>query len=74
MHESRDLHRRPPSAIVGPSHMRRHALPDYAALDRYVEEHMPAWTDELTQFCRFSSESTDLSALRGAAEWIAERL
>jgi len=49
-------------------------LPDYAALDRYVEEHMPAWTDELTQFCRFSSESTDLSALRGAAEWIAERL
>ena len=49
-------------------------MPDYAALDRYVEEHMPAWTDELTQFCRVSSESTDLSALRGAAEWIAERL
>ena len=49
-------------------------MPDYAALDRYVEEHMPAWTDELTQFCRFPSESTDLPALRGAAEWIAERL
>lgn len=49
-------------------------MPDYAALDRYVEERMPAWTDELAEFCRFRSEQGDLDGLRGAADWIADRL
>jgi acetylornithine deacetylase/succinyl-diaminopimelate desuccinylase-like protein len=49
-------------------------MTDYAALDRYIDESMPAWTDELAEFCRFRSESGDLEGLRGAADWIAERL
>jgi acetylornithine deacetylase/succinyl-diaminopimelate desuccinylase-like protein len=49
-------------------------MPDYAALDRYVEERMPAWTDELAAFCRFRSEQDDSEGLRGAADWIADRL
>lgn len=47
---------------------------DYTRLDAYVADHLPAWTDELIEFCRFPSESTDRAALRGAADWIAERL
>jgi acetylornithine deacetylase/succinyl-diaminopimelate desuccinylase-like protein len=49
-------------------------MPDYAALDRYIEERMPAWTDELAAFCRFRSEQGDTDGLRGAADWIADRL
>ncbi|MGZ8528085.1 MAG: M20/M25/M40 family metallo-hydrolase [Candidatus Limnocylindrales bacterium] len=49
-------------------------MTDYAALDRYIEERMPAWTDELAEFCRFRSEQDDPEGLRGAADWIAERL
>lgn len=46
----------------------------YAALDALVAERLPAWTDELVQFCRFSSEEDDRDALLGAADWTAERL
>ena len=49
-------------------------MTDYAALDRYVEERMPSWTDELSEFCRFRSEQGDAEGLRGAAAWIAARL
>jgi acetylornithine deacetylase/succinyl-diaminopimelate desuccinylase-like protein len=49
-------------------------MTDYAALDRYVDDHLPAWTDELAEFCRFRSEQGDRDGLRGAADWIAERL
>ena len=49
-------------------------MPDYSALDRYVAERLPAWTDELAAFCRFRSEQGDLEGLRGSADWIAERL
>jgi acetylornithine deacetylase/succinyl-diaminopimelate desuccinylase-like protein len=49
-------------------------MPDYTALDRYIGERMPAWTEELAEFCRFRSESSDLEGLRGAADWIAGRL
>jgi acetylornithine deacetylase/succinyl-diaminopimelate desuccinylase-like protein len=49
-------------------------MTDYAALDRYVTEQMPAWTDELAAFCRFRSEQGDLEGLREAARWIEERL
>ncbi len=49
-------------------------MTDYAALDRYVDEQMPAWTDELAEFCRFRSEQGDREGLRGAADWIAARL
>ena len=47
---------------------------DYAALDRYVDEHMLSWTEELAEFCRFRSEQGDREGLRGAADWIAARL
>lgn len=49
-------------------------MTDYAALDRYVDDHLPAWTDELAEFCRFRSEQGDRDGLRGAAGWIADRL
>ena len=49
-------------------------MTDYSALDRYVDERMPAWTDELAAFCRFRSEQGDRDGLRGAADWIADRL
>ncbi|MDP9235964.1 MAG: M20/M25/M40 family metallo-hydrolase [Chloroflexota bacterium] len=47
---------------------------DYSELERYVASHMPAWTEELADFCCFPSESTDLAALRAAAAWIEARL
>ncbi len=46
----------------------------YAALDRYIEAQMPAWTGELLEFCRFRSEQGDVAGLREAAAWIAARL
>ncbi len=49
-------------------------MTDYAPFDAYVTDHLAAWTDELVEFCRFPSESTDRAALRGAADWMAERL
>src|SRR6185437_6628857 len=48
--------------------------PDFAALDTLVAERLAAWTDELGQYCRFPSEQDDAEALRGAADWTAERL
>ena len=47
---------------------------DFQALDRYVDERMPAWTAELVEFCRFPSESTEPRALFEASEWTADRL
>jgi acetylornithine deacetylase/succinyl-diaminopimelate desuccinylase-like protein len=47
---------------------------DYTALDALIEARLPAWTDELVQFCRFSSEKGDAAAMAGAADWTAERL
>ncbi len=49
-------------------------MTDYDALDRYVDERMPAWTEELAEFCRFRSEQGDVEGLSGAADWIAARL
>lgn len=49
-------------------------MPDYAAFDRYVEEHMPAWTEELAEICRFPSEAVNRQALRDNAAWVADRL
>jgi acetylornithine deacetylase/succinyl-diaminopimelate desuccinylase-like protein len=47
---------------------------DFAALDAYVAAAEARWLDELIAFCRFPSEQDDLDALRGAADWIGERL
>ncbi len=49
-------------------------MTDYAAIARYVEERMPAWTEELVELCRFRSEQGDAAGLRGAADWVADRL
>ncbi len=46
----------------------------YDALDRYVEGHMSAWTEELIEYCSIGSEASDPAALRRAAEWTAARL
>jgi acetylornithine deacetylase/succinyl-diaminopimelate desuccinylase-like protein len=46
----------------------------YADFDALVDERLSRWTDELAQYCRFGSEETDPEALRGAADWTAERL
>ena len=46
----------------------------FAAFDRLVAERMPAWTAELTEFCRIPSEAADPAALRQAADWVARRL
>lgn len=47
--------------------------PDFAAFDAYVEAARARWLDELIAFCRFPSEQDDLEALRGGADWTAER-
>ena len=49
-------------------------MADHAALDGVISDRLDAWTDELFQFCRFPSELGDMAALRGAADWTAERL
>jgi acetylornithine deacetylase/succinyl-diaminopimelate desuccinylase-like protein len=46
----------------------------YAAFDRYVGEHMAAWTRELVDFCTIGSEAGDPEALRSAAAWTGDRL
>jgi acetylornithine deacetylase/succinyl-diaminopimelate desuccinylase-like protein len=46
---------------------------DYAAFDRYIDEHMTGWTDELVELCAIPSEATNPEALRAAASWIAAR-
>ena len=51
--------------VAGGQH--RRPMTRYAALDRYIEERMPAWTEELVAFCRFPSEQGELEGLRGAA-------
>lgn len=47
---------------------------DYSGLDRYVDDQMPGWTEELIELCRFPSEADNPEALRGAADWTAARL
>lgn len=49
-------------------------MPDHAALDRYVRDRMPVWTDELSEFCAIPSEETETDALQEAAEWTRARL
>lgn len=49
-------------------------MTDYAALDRYIDERMAGWTEELVGFCGISSEQGDGEGLRRAADWIADRL
>ncbi len=46
----------------------------YADFDALVDERLERWTEELAQYCRFPSEEGDIDALRGAADWTAERL
>jgi acetylornithine deacetylase/succinyl-diaminopimelate desuccinylase-like protein len=46
----------------------------YADFDALVDARLARWTDELGQYCRFASEEGDVDALRGAADWTAERL
>ncbi len=47
---------------------------DFEELDRYVADRIGVWTQELAEFCRFPSESTEQEALRQAAGWTADRL
>ena len=47
---------------------------EHAAVDALVAERLERWTEELVQLCRFASEAGDDDALRGAADWTAERL
>lgn len=44
------------------------------ALDRYIAESVPRWTDELRDLCAIPSEATDPDALRRAADWCGQRL
>jgi acetylornithine deacetylase/succinyl-diaminopimelate desuccinylase-like protein len=46
---------------------------DEALFDRYVAEHLEAWTAELVDFCAIPSEASDPAALHAAADWIADR-
>jgi acetylornithine deacetylase/succinyl-diaminopimelate desuccinylase-like protein len=47
---------------------------DYAAFDRYIEEHLDGWIQELAEYCAIGSEASDPAALRAAAAWTAGRL
>ena len=49
-------------------------MTDFAPLDRYIDDKLPSWTEELAEFCRFRSEQGNREELRGAADWIATRL
>jgi acetylornithine deacetylase/succinyl-diaminopimelate desuccinylase-like protein len=46
----------------------------FDSFDRLVAERMPAWTEELEEFCSIPSEATDPAALRKAADWLVRRL
>jgi acetylornithine deacetylase/succinyl-diaminopimelate desuccinylase-like protein len=46
----------------------------YEVLDRYVTDNLERWTEELVEFCRIPSQTTDPEALEQAAAWIAARL
>src|SRR5579862_281939 len=48
-------------------------MPAYDAFDRYVADHLAAWTGELAEFCAIPSEATDPAALEAAADWVAAR-
>jgi acetylornithine deacetylase/succinyl-diaminopimelate desuccinylase-like protein len=50
------------------------AVTAYDELDRYVDDHMAAWTAELIELCSIGSEAADRAALQGAADWTAARL
>jgi acetylornithine deacetylase/succinyl-diaminopimelate desuccinylase-like protein len=50
------------------------ATGQFSAFDRYVEEHMAGWTQELIEYCAIGSEAGDQGALRTAAVWTADRL
>jgi len=32
-------------------------MTDFAAVDQYIEERLPSWTEELAEFCRFRSDA-----------------
>jgi acetylornithine deacetylase/succinyl-diaminopimelate desuccinylase-like protein len=49
-------------------------VPDQQALDRYVRDRMPAWIEELREFCAIPSEEQETAALGEAAEWTSARL
>jgi acetylornithine deacetylase/succinyl-diaminopimelate desuccinylase-like protein len=49
-------------------------MSQYTELDRYVDAHLGAWTEELLEYCAIGSEASDRAALRQAAEWTATRL
>jgi len=46
----------------------------FATFDRYVDEHMADWTEELMEYCAIGSEAGDPAALQAAALWTADRL
>jgi acetylornithine deacetylase/succinyl-diaminopimelate desuccinylase-like protein len=52
----------------------RASTTDWSALDRYIDDHMPAWTEELVELCRLASEETKPEEGKKAADWIARRL
>jgi acetylornithine deacetylase/succinyl-diaminopimelate desuccinylase-like protein len=58
-----------PGAVPAPE-----IAPDFAAFDRLVDERIAGWVEELVEFLRIPSEGGDLSELRRAADWTAERL
>src|SRR5262245_37446715 len=43
-------------------------------IDRYVDERLPAWIEELREFCAIPSEENEPAAVRAAADWTRDRL
>jgi len=43
-------------------------------IDRYVDERLPAWIEELREFCAIPSEENEPEALAAAAAWTRDRL
>lgn len=49
-------------------------MTDFSSFDRLIDERMPAWTEDLMEYCRIPSETGNADALRAAARWTSERL
>lgn len=47
---------------------------DFSRFDRFVDDRMPRWTEDLIDYCRIASETGQTRELAMAARWTLERL
>jgi len=47
---------------------------DFSSFDRLIDERIPQWANELSDYCRIPSETGRAQELRAAAQWTSDRL